>query len=183
MQGHPDPYAHPHADGTQPWLGGGGGSHYKASHDAYSHSHPSPHSTPAASVYGTDTFSTTQGSGAHSHGAPSHSHGVAYNRAGPAGTGLSRTQFEATDAWITTMAQVSTVAAPDQKGRLENALDNMSMSGQPFLGRFQVLSAAHRRSGGQGVVQVLLKRSTAVLRRLPVLAARLAHARHRTGGL
>jgi hypothetical protein len=45
--------------------------------------------------------------------------------------------------------------ATDHKGRLENALANLAMSGQPFLGRFTLQGAANRREGAQGVVQVL----------------------------
>jgi hypothetical protein len=56
--------------------------------------------------------------------------------------------------WLTTDVNVETMVAPDQKGRLENALDNLSVSGQPFLGKYEILSAAYRREGGQGVVQV-----------------------------
>jgi hypothetical protein len=58
-----------------------------------------------------------------------------------------------TNGWLTTDSRVLTTDAPDLKGRLDNALDNLAMSGAPFLGRFVVLSAAQRRSGGQGVVQ------------------------------
>ena len=59
-----------------------------------------------------------------------------------------------TNGWITTDARILTTAAPDLKGRLDNALDNLAVSGAPFLNRFVMLSAAHRRVGGQGVVQV-----------------------------
>ena len=62
--------------------------------------------------------------------------------------------YGATDAWMTQDARIATSIAPDQKGKLENALDNLAVSGEPFLGQFTMLSAAHRREGGQGVVQV-----------------------------
>ena len=58
------------------------------------------------------------------------------------------------DGWLTTAdANVRTTSAPDIKGRLDNALDNLAVSGAPYLGKFVMLSAAHRRAGGQGVVQ------------------------------
>jgi Protein kinase domain len=53
----------------------------------------------------------------------------------------------------TMMTAISTISAPDLRGQLENALDNMAQSQVPFLGRYVMLSAAHRRQGGQGVVQ------------------------------
>jgi hypothetical protein len=55
--------------------------------------------------------------------------------------------------WRTAAGKVQTMVAPDDRGRLENALDNMAMTQVHFLGRFIMLSAAHRRAGGQGVVQ------------------------------
>jgi hypothetical protein len=59
-----------------------------------------------------------------------------------------------TDMWMTMDPRLSTVSAPDAKGRLENALDNHYMSKQPFLGKYEILGSAYRREGGQGVVQV-----------------------------
>jgi hypothetical protein len=48
---------------------------------------------------------------------------------------------------------INTVNAPDLRGQLENALDNMAQTQTPFLGRYVMLSSANRRQGGQGVVQ------------------------------
>ena len=59
-----------------------------------------------------------------------------------------------TDTLMTADARVNTLALPDQRERLEGALDNLAADGSRFLGRFSILSAAFRRSGGQGIVQV-----------------------------
>eukprot|EP00892_Ulva_mutabilis_P007647 jgi/Ulvmu1/5254/UM022_0047.1 len=55
--------------------------------------------------------------------------------------------------WRTMVTQQRTMAAPDDRDKLERALDNFAQTQTPFLGRFAMLSAAHRRAGGQGVVQ------------------------------
>ena len=55
--------------------------------------------------------------------------------------------------WRTVITQNRTMLAPDDRDKLERALDNFAQTQTPFLGRFTMLSAAHRRAGGQGVVQ------------------------------
>lgn len=75
-----------------------------------------------------------------------------YNSSAPSDQASASDGF--THGWMTMDGHVITTAAPDLKGRLDNALDNLAVSGAPFLNRFVMLSAAHRRSGGQGVVQV-----------------------------
>ena len=62
-------------------------------------------------------------------------------------------QLVFTDAWMTVDPRILTTEAPDEKGKLQNALDNFCATGELFLGRFVILSAAHRRFGGQGIVQ------------------------------
>ena len=68
----------------------------------------------------------------------------------------ARTKAMAADTWMTVDPSVQTMVAPDAKGKLENALDNLSVSGHLFLGKFEILSSSHRREGGQGLVQVCL---------------------------
>lgn len=53
----------------------------------------------------------------------------------------------------TMVTAINTVNGGDVRGRLENALDNFAQAQKPFLDRYVMLSAAHRRQGGQGVVQ------------------------------
>ena len=81
----------------------------------------------------------------------------------------SSSTYGVTDGWLTVAAdaRVSTVAAPDLKGKLENALDNIALSGELFLGRFALLSSAHRRAGGQGIVQVRAAPRCTVFRACP----------------
>lgn len=55
--------------------------------------------------------------------------------------------------WRTMITQARTMGGPDDRDKLERALDNFAQTQTPFLGRFIMLSAAHRRAGGQGVVQ------------------------------
>jgi hypothetical protein len=143
----------------------------------------SPHSTDRTGVGiptggfttepGTDAYGRSPHSNdAYSQGPDGNNIGGYHGAAGAAGSyggsaqnggtgtygGSSRqSHFSETDMWINTavpVPNVPTMMAPDKKGRLENALDNLAMSGQPFLGRFTLLSAANRRQGGQGIVQV-----------------------------
>jgi hypothetical protein len=79
--------------------------------------------------------------------------GPLVQRGGYASTGAFTRGMGGTEMWLTTDPRINTVSAPDLKGRLENALDNLSVSGSMFLGRFSILSSAHRREGGQGIVQ------------------------------
>lgn len=86
-------------------------------------------------------------------------HGSGSHRGHGSGTGALHHEHQPqalafTDAWMTMDPRVVTTDAPDEKGRLQNALDNLYATGELFLGRFVILSAAHRRFGGQGVVQV-----------------------------
>lgn len=55
--------------------------------------------------------------------------------------------------WRTVVTNMHTITAVDDKDKLDRALDNFAQTGTPFLGRFLMLSAAHRRVGGQGMVQ------------------------------
>lgn len=60
---------------------------------------------------------------------------------------------DANNVQFTMMTAVNTMQATDVRGMLENSLDNYAQSQKPFLDRYVMLSAAHRRQGGQGVVQ------------------------------
>jgi hypothetical protein len=96
---------------------------------------------------GSSVSSNASGRGSAAPSSARGGHGLAKNT-------YATSLYAPTDAWLTHDARIATRAAPDSKGVLENALDNLAVSGEPFLGQFNMLSSAHRREGGQGVVQV-----------------------------
>jgi hypothetical protein len=50
-------------------------------------------------------------------------------------------------------SKLAHMAARPEVERLEDALDALFDAGAPFMGRYELLGAAERRAGGQGVVQ------------------------------
>ena len=102
---------------------------------------------------GASRASSALGSSTHS-SEPPNAAGSSYGvRRGGAGGVSAYTSGTMGDMWLTNDPRIATAIAPDQKGKLENALDNLAVSGEPFLGGFTILSSAHRREGGQGIVQ------------------------------